>query len=96
MKYGVGKDQYVAQNVIEAIVLSTFSLFGLKVVEMHVGLNRRSLRRALCQRQLLDAKQEGKYWAKRDKKIKKDVVSKDVKTIVAKWYFEETKLNPNK
>ncbi len=63
---------------------------------MHVGLNRRSLRRALCQRQLLDAKQEGKHWAKRDKKIKKDVVSKDVKAIVVKWYFEETKLNPNK
>jgi hypothetical protein len=51
LKYNVGKEQYVAQNVVEIVVVSTFSLFGLKVVGTHVSFNRRSLRRVLHQRQ---------------------------------------------
>jgi diacylglycerol kinase len=27
LKYGVGKDQYVTQNVVEVVVVFTFSLF---------------------------------------------------------------------
>jgi hypothetical protein len=44
----------------------------------------------------LDAKQGGECWAKGDRRLKKDVVSEDVNAIVAKWYFEETRVNPNK
>jgi hypothetical protein len=51
----------MAQNVIGAIVVSMFSLSCLKVARMHVIFNTRSLRRALCQRQLLDAKREGEH-----------------------------------
>jgi hypothetical protein len=44
----------------------------------------------------LDAKQ-GECWVKGDyKRLKKDAVFEDVKAIVAKWYFEETRVNPNK
>jgi len=56
LKYGVGKDQYVAQNVVKVVVVSTSSLYGLKAARTHVGFNRRSLTRALHQMQLLDAK----------------------------------------
>jgi len=56
---------------------------------MCVGFNRRSLKGDLHQKQLLDAKHEGKHWVKRDRKIRKDVVFEDV----VKWYFEETKIN---
>jgi hypothetical protein len=44
----------------------------------------------------LDAKQGVECWAKRDRRFRKDVVSKDVKVVVVKWYFEETKVSPNK
>jgi hypothetical protein len=45
---------------------------------------------------VLDTKHGRKHWAKRDRKIKKDVVFEDVKRIVTKWYFEETRISPNK
>jgi hypothetical protein len=45
---------------------------------------------------MLDTKHEGEHWGKRDKKIKNDAIFEDVKTIVAKWYFEETRISPNK
>jgi hypothetical protein len=60
-EYGVRKDQYVVQNVVEATVVSTSSLFGLITTGECVGYNRRSLRRAICQRQMLDAKQDGEH-----------------------------------
>jgi hypothetical protein len=59
LKYGAGKDIYVARNVVEAIVISTSSSTSLRVVGNCVGLNRRTLRRAFHQRQLLDAKEKG-------------------------------------
>jgi hypothetical protein len=61
LKYGVRKDQYVVQNVVEAIIDSTSSLFGLIAIGKCVGCNRRSLRRAMCQRQMMDAQQDGEH-----------------------------------
>ncbi len=51
----------MVQNVVEATVVSTSSLFGLITTGECVGYNRRSLRRAICQRQMLDAKQDGEH-----------------------------------
>jgi hypothetical protein len=48
-------------GLVEATVVSTFSLSTLTTVGKCVGLNRRSLRRVVCQRQMLDAKQDGKH-----------------------------------
>jgi hypothetical protein len=47
LKYGVKKDQYVVQNVVEATVVSIFSLSTLTTVGKCVGFNRRSLRRGV-------------------------------------------------
>jgi hypothetical protein len=74
LKCGVGKDQYVAQNVVKAVVVSTSYLFRLTTIRKCVGLNRRSLRRVVHQRQMLDAKRDGEYWDKGDRKIKKDAI----------------------
>ncbi len=76
LKYGVGKDQYVAQNVVKAVVVSTSYLSRLTIVKKCVGLNRRSLRRVVHQRQMLDAKRDGEYRAKGDRIIKKDAILK--------------------
>lgn len=59
LKYGVGKDQYVVQNVVKATVVYTSSLFRLTTTRKCVGYNRISLIRAMCQRHMLDAKQDG-------------------------------------
>jgi hypothetical protein len=36
----------------------------------------------------LDAKQAIEHCTKGDRKVMKDAISKDVKAIVVKWYFE--------
>jgi hypothetical protein len=59
LKYGAG-NIYVARNILEAIVTSTSSSTSLRVVGSCVGLNRRTLKRAFHQKQLLDAKEKGK------------------------------------
>jgi hypothetical protein len=88
LKYGVRKYQYVVQNVVKAAVVSTSSLFGLMVAGKSIGLNRK--------RQMLDAKQDGEHCVKGDRIVMKDAISKDVKAIVVKWYFEEIRISPNK
>jgi hypothetical protein len=59
LKYGAGKDIYVTWNVVEAVIVSTSLIIGLRVVGSCVGFNWRVLRRAFHWRQLLDAKDEG-------------------------------------
>jgi len=44
----------------------------------------------------LDAKQAIEHCIKGDRRVMKDAILEDVKAIVAKWYFEETRISPNK
>jgi hypothetical protein len=44
----------------------------------------------------LDAKQVIEHCTKGDRRVMKDAISEDVKAIVGKWYFEETRISPNK
>jgi hypothetical protein len=96
LKYGVGKDIYAARNVVEAIVISTSSSTNLWVVGSCVGFKRRALRRAFHHKQLLDANEKGEWWVKGDRIIQKYALAKNIQALVAKWYFEETKVSPNK
>ncbi len=56
LKHGVGKDIYVAQNVIEVAIVSTSSNTSLGATRSCIGLNKRTLRRGFYQRQVLDVK----------------------------------------
>jgi hypothetical protein len=55
-----------------------------------------SFRKIVHQRQILDTKQVTEHCTKGDRRVMKDAISEDVKAIVAKWYFEETRISPNK
>ena len=95
LKFGKGKDNYVARNVVEVVV--AFTTFGSNMLGAGkcIGRNRRALLRANHCRQLLDAKEEYECWAKGDRKPRKDSIPEDVKFLVVKWYLEETRTSPN-
>jgi len=95
LKYGVGKDQNGTHNVVE-VVIFTSSLFTLTTTKKCVGFNRILFLKIVLQRQILDAKQAVEHYTKGDRKVMKDAILKDVKAILAKWYFEETRISPNK
>ena len=95
LKFGVGKDKYVARNVVEVAVVSTTSGSNMLGAGKCIGLNRRSLLRASHRRQLLDAKEAKECWAKGDRKPRKDSIPEDIKDLVGKWYLEETRTSPN-
>jgi len=95
LKFGKGKDKYVARNVVEAAVVSTTSGSNMLGAGKCIGLNRRSIRRASHRRQLLDAKEDNECWAKGDRRPRKDSIPEAVKDLVGKWYLEETRTSPN-
>jgi hypothetical protein len=69
LKYGVGTDIYAVRNVVEVVVVSTSLNTSLKATWSCVGFNRRALRRAFHQRQLLDVKKEREQWVKGDRRV---------------------------
>ena len=95
LKFGFGKDKYVARNVVEVAVVSTTSGSNMLGAGKCIGLNRRSLLRASHHRELLDAKEDNEYWAKSERKPTKDGIPEDIKDLVGKWYLEETRTSPN-
>ncbi len=76
MKHGVGKDIYVAQNVIEMAIVSTSSSTSLGAMKSCIGLNKRTLRRGFYRRQVLDVKEEGEQLVKGDTRGWKNALSK--------------------
>ena len=60
-KFGKGKDNYVARNVIEATVVSTTSRSNILVVGKCSGLRRRAI---CCKHYLLfvDTKEDNERW----------------------------------
>ena len=95
LKFGYGKDKYLARNVVEVAVVSTTSGSNMLGAGKCIGLNRKALLRASQRRQLLDAREEYECWAKGDRKPRKDSIPEDVKDVVRKWYLEETRTSPN-
>jgi hypothetical protein len=68
LKYGNGRDQYMARNVIEVVVISIGDNQCLK------GMNKRMLRKAVSHRTLLNDKVMGSTWAKNDCSRRKDAL----------------------
>ncbi len=95
LKFGKGKDIYVARNVVEVAVGSTTSGSNMLGAGKCIGLNRRAVLRGSKRRQLLDAKEDNECWAKGDRKPRKDMIPEDVKSLVGRWYLEETRTSPN-
>lgn len=95
LKFGKGKDIYVARNVVEVAVGSTTSGSNMLGAGKCIGLNRRAILRGSHRRQLLDAKEDNECWAKGDRKPRKDSIPEYMKDLVGKWYLEETRTSPN-
>jgi hypothetical protein len=95
LKFGKGKDIYMARNVVEVAVGSTTSGSNMLGAGKCIGLNRRAVLRGSRRRQLLDAKEDNERWAKGDRKPRKDSIPEDMKDLVGKWYLEETRTSPN-
>jgi hypothetical protein len=90
LKYGVGRDRYLAWNVIEAAVISVGDGRSSRAVGQCIGLNRRILRRAIRRRRSLNDWEEGAVWAKKDRKKRRDALSQETIDAVVRWWTEET------
>lgn len=96
LKYGVGKDKYQARNVIEAAVISVGDSRSVQAAARCIGMNRRTLRRAVQRRQLLNSGEKGVLWAKSDRKRRKDALTQQTVDAVVRWWTEETRVSPSK
>ena len=96
LKYGVGRDRYVARNVIEAAVISVDDSKSVQAASKCIGMNRRTLRRAVKRRRMLNDREEGVLWAKSDRKKRKDALSQETIEAVETWWTEETRVSPSK
>ena len=96
LKYGVGRDKYVARNVIEAAVIHVADSKSTQAASKCIGMNRRTVRRAVKRRRMLNAGEEGVRWAMGDRKKRKDALSQEVIDAVELWWTEETRVSPSK
>lgn len=96
LKYGVEKDKYLARNVIEAAVISVDDSRSVLAASRCIGMNRRTLRRAVSRRRLLNEREEGVLWCKSDRKKRKDALSQETIDAVISWWTEETRVSPSK
>jgi hypothetical protein len=71
LKYGSGKDHYLARNVVKAIVVSMGESKDVGATRRMLGLKRGFLRKAVQHRELLEIKAIGKKWAKGEKAWKR-------------------------
>jgi hypothetical protein len=74
LKYGNGRDHYMARNVIEATVISVGDNQCLKGCSQYIGMNKRTLRRAVSRRTLLNDGVHGCRWAKNYRNKRKDAL----------------------
>jgi hypothetical protein len=55
LKYGAGKDQYVAKNIIEAAMVSSNNIESLRATKSCLGMNRRTIKRSFERRKLFNS-----------------------------------------
>lgn len=96
LKYGVGRDRYVARNVIEAAVIDVEDSRAAIAASRCIGMNRRTLRRAVARRRMLNVREQGVLWSKSDRKKRKDALSQETIEAVVSWWTEETRVSPSK
>ena len=66
LKFGIGRDKYLARNVIEAAVISVRDARTGQAAAECIDMNRRTIRRAVSRQQLLHNREHGVVWAKGD------------------------------
>jgi hypothetical protein len=96
LKYGHSKDRYAARNVIEAAVISIGEESSLRAAAMCIGMNKRTLKRAVARRYLLNDGAQGEVWAKVDRRRRKDSLQQPIIDAVVEWWTAETRVSPNK
>jgi hypothetical protein len=96
LKWGRGKDHFLARNVLEAAVILVDDSKTRKAARKCVGLNKKTLRRALQRRQELNGMTCGENWAIRNRKKRRDTLTQEVVDLVTAWWTEETRVSPCK
>ncbi|KAG0572174.1 hypothetical protein KC19_VG074600 [Ceratodon purpureus] len=93
LKYKVGRDRSLARAVIEAAVMCLEDERCVQAAAKCIGMNRKTLRRGVRRRRLLNQRADGEFWAKVYRKKRKDVLSQTTIDTVVCWWEEETKLD---
>jgi hypothetical protein len=96
LKYGVGRDGYLARNVIEAAVISVGEEECMQAARTCVGMNKRTVHRAVERRRRLNRRANGEVWAKIYRKKRKDALDQSVIDAVTTWWTDETRVSPCK
>lgn len=96
LKYGIGKDRFLARNVIEAAVISIGDDRCMRAAATCVGMNKRTVRRAIQRRSLLNDRSDGEVWAKIYRRKRKDALEECVVDRVISWWTDETRVSPCK
>lgn len=96
LKYGIGRDRYLARNVIEAAVISIGDERCMRAAATCVGMNKRTIRRAIQRRSLLNDRSDGEVWAKIYRRKRKDALEQSVVDRVISWWTDETRVSPCK
>ncbi|KAG0572176.1 hypothetical protein KC19_VG074600 [Ceratodon purpureus] len=96
LKYKVGRDRSLARAVIEAAVMCLEDERCVQAAAKCIGMNRKTLRRGVRRRRLLNQRADGEFWAKVYRKKRKDVLSQTTIDTVVCWWEEETKVSPCK
>jgi hypothetical protein len=96
LKFGLGRDRYLARNVIEAAVIDVKDKRSAQAAAHRIGMNKRTLRRAISRRISLNAGEVGAIWAKGDRKRQKDALSQSTIDTVIAWWTDQTRVSPQK
>lgn len=96
LKYGIGRDRTLARNVIEAAVISIGDERCMRAAATCVGMNKRTIRRAIQRRTLLNQSSDGEVWARLYRRRRKDALEQCVVDRVVAWWTEETRVSPCK
>lgn len=96
LKYGIGRDRFLAKNVIEAAVISIGDDRCMRAAATCVGMNKKTVRRAIQRRSLLNKRSDREVWAKIFRRKRKDALEQWVVDRVISWWTDETRVSPCK
>lgn len=96
LKYAKGTDHHRARNVIEAVVISLDDVDCVEAASTCVGMNKRTLRRAVLRRRSLNEGVPGEVWAMSERQKRSDALQQAVIDAVVNFWTEETRVSPSK
>ena len=96
LKFGIGKDRTLARNVIEAAVISIGDERCMRAAANCVGMNKKTIRRAIHRRALLNQSSDGEVWARLYRRKRKDATDQCIVDQVVAWWTDETRVSPCK